>query len=181
MRRAPTAPHGSPATMKQSQLNSVFPRRFMQSAMRLVYLPSARQHSAILIRIGIPKHHFLPSAPTLHQLRVLAITPERPHHFRRTPQRLDRLEQWYRHHSCILLRSLYTHFRCPRQPDHRHDVFHALRAAHDKARITSPPCLDFSSPIARIVSINSRDSFERSIPLNPSAISSTAFAWTRAC
>ena len=99
--------------------------------MRLPYLPCARDHAAVLVRVGVAEHDLLASAPGFEQRLVGLAGPELAHDRGSILQVFDRLEE--RHGLQARDRSLRRAFDADaaetRQPKDVQDVFSASGSA----------------------------------------------------
>src|SRR4029077_10909111 len=91
--RRPAAPADRAApSVKEPQVHALFPGRRMQIALRLVQLPCAGEHAAVLVRIGVAEHDFLHSAPGVEHGLVRGRLPDTFHYGTRVAESADRFE-----------------------------------------------------------------------------------------
>src|SRR6185436_12371609 len=91
----------STSTMKQRELYVALSSHLMQRAMGFENLPSAREHPAVFVRIGVAKHDLLPSLPRLEQTCVVGAGPQISADDRTVAQILNRFKERHRHHTRI--------------------------------------------------------------------------------
>src|SRR5208283_5071216 len=73
---ATAAAHGASAAMKEAQGDAALVGHLMQRAVRLPYLPSAGDHAAVLVGVGVAKHDLLLMVPGGEQRFVRGGGPE---------------------------------------------------------------------------------------------------------
>src|SRR5450631_3187002 len=94
-------------------------------------LPSTGNHSAILVRVRVPEHHFLVVVPCFKKAAILQRTPQGAANFRCVAQVFDGLEQGHGHQAGILTLCLDRYSSQPRKPHDCENVFDTGCATDD--------------------------------------------------
>src|SRR5262245_53419946 len=126
-------PYRAAPAVEEHQLDVALARDLVQGAVGAEDLPRARDHSAILVRIGVAEHDLLNSAPPLEVAAVLGRGPERATDVGRSAQIRDRFKQRHRHETMagltLLWRDLHpAHFGKAKE---RSDIIARADPAYD--------------------------------------------------
>src|SRR5262249_36702922 len=92
VRRATAASHGAAAAVKEPEFHVTFLCNLMQFAMGFVQLPSAGEHTAVFVGVGVAEHDFLPAPPGIEQWLIVGTSPQAAHDAAGGAQGIDRLK-----------------------------------------------------------------------------------------